>query len=147
MTLEYLQNEMYGAMKNKDVVKKDTLASMVSNIKKAAIDLMCKDNITEQLVDEVVLKEKKILQEMVDTCPADRIDTLKLYKEKLAIVENYAPKIIEEPGEIHDLILKCCDGIELTMKNKGLIMKTVSATYKGKINMRVVQEVVCKLVQ
>ena len=142
MTLEYLQQAMYGAMKDHDVVCKDVLSSIISNVKKAAIDRMCKDSITEQLVDEVILKEKKILQEMIDTCPADRIDTLNLYREKLNIVESYAPKIISDPTEVRELVLQCCAGIDFVAKNKGLIMKTISAGYKGKIDMKIVQEVV-----
>lgn len=145
MTLEYLQNEMYNAMKSKDTIKKDVLASIISNVKKTAIDRMCKDTITEQLVDEVILKEKKVLQEMIDTCPADRVETLNTYIAKLGIVESYAPKIISEIDEIHELILHCCAGIEFTMKNKGLIMKTISAQYKGKVDMKAVQEVVNSL--
>ena len=88
MTLEYLQQAMYGAMKDRNIVCKEVLSSIISNVKKAAIDRMCKDNITEQLVDEVILKEKKILQEMIDTCPADRVDTLSLYREKLNIITS-----------------------------------------------------------
>lgn len=145
MTLEYLQQAMYGAMKDRNIVCKEVLSSIISNVKKVAIDRMCKDNITEQLVDEVILKEKKILQEMIDTCPADRADTLSLYREKLNIVESYAPKIISDPTEIRELVLQCCAGIDFTVKNKGLIMKTISAGYKGKVDMKVVQEVVSML--
>ena len=68
MTLETLQKEMIAAMKNKDKVRKDVLSSLIGAIKKAAIDQKCKENITEKLVDEVILKEKKTVQEMIDTC-------------------------------------------------------------------------------
>lgn len=145
MTLEYLQQSMYSAMKEHNPVRKEVLSCIISNVKKTAIDRACKDNITEQLIDEVILKEKKTLHEMIDTCPADRIETLNLYKEKLSIVESYAPSIISDPGKLHDLILECCTGIDFSMKNKGLIMKTISAQYKGKVDMKVVQEVVSKL--
>ena len=61
MTIDRLQQDMYAAMKAHDTAKKDVLSSIIANVKKAAIDKRCKDAITEQLVDEVILKEKKIL--------------------------------------------------------------------------------------
>ena len=119
---------------------------ILSNVKKVAIDNKCKDNITEQLVNEVILKEKKTVQEMIDTCPSDRVTTLATYKEKLAIVEEFAPKIISDHNEIRELVIECCADIEFIMKNKGLIMKTISSNYKGKVDMKSVQEVVSSLI-
>jgi uncharacterized protein YqeY len=142
MTLEYLQNAMYEAMKCRDVARKEVLSSIIANVNKAAIDKKCKDNIPEQMINDVILKEKKTIQEMIDTCPADRTTTLAEYKERLNIIEQYAPSIISDPVEVREIILQCCESIEFTMKNKGLIMKTISAQYKGKIDMKVVQEVV-----
>ena len=72
MTLEKLQTAMVAAMKEKNKTRKDAISSLISAVKKAAIDKMCKDNITESLVNDVILKEKKTIQEMIDTCPLDR---------------------------------------------------------------------------
>ena len=59
LTLEILQAEMITAMKNKDKLRKDTISSLVQAVKKFGIDNMCKDNITEEQVNTVILKEKK----------------------------------------------------------------------------------------
>ena len=56
MTLEVLQKEMIAAMKNKDKLRKDTISSLIGAVKKTALDKNCRDNITEALVDEVLLK-------------------------------------------------------------------------------------------
>lgn len=72
MTLEQLQQDKIQAMKNKQPIKKEVLSSAIGAIRNAAIAKQCKDNITEKLVDEVLLKEKKILQEQIDKCPAER---------------------------------------------------------------------------
>ena len=64
MTLEKLQAEMVTAMKDKNKARKDTISSLIGAVKKTAIDKKCKDNITEALVDEVILKEKKTVQEI-----------------------------------------------------------------------------------
>ena len=59
LTLEILQAEMIAAMKNKDKLRKDTISSLVQAIKKFGIDNKCKDNITNEQLSSVILKEKK----------------------------------------------------------------------------------------
>lgn len=145
MKLETLQTEMYSAMKNKDNVRKDVLSGLISAVKKAAIDKQCKDNITEQLVDETILKEKKLLQEMIDTCPADRYVKKSIYELQMQILNEYAPKLIVDRSTIKRLIFQLCEGIELTKNNKGLVMKTLSSNLKGKADMKIVSDVVSGL--
>ena len=136
MTLETLQKEMIAAMKAKNKVRKDTISSIVSAVKKAAIDNKCKDNITEELVDTVILKEQKTMQEMIDTCPADRTDLLTEYKEKMTIITEFAPKLLTDPDEIKTFIEET--GIELIKANRGQIMKAL----KGKADMKIANGVV-----
>ena len=136
MTLEILQKEMIAAMKAKNKVRKDTISSIVSAVKKAAIDNKCKDNITEELVNTVILKEQKTMQEMIDTCPADRTDLLTEYKEKMTIITEFAPKLLTDPDEIKTFIEET--GIELIKANRGQIMKTL----KGKADMKIANGVV-----
>ena len=142
MKLETLQTEMYTAMKNKDNVRKDVLSSLISAVKKAAIDKQCKDNISEQLVDETILKEKKLLQEMIDTCPEDRYVKKSIYELQMQILNEYAPKLIVDRSTIRRLVFQLCRDIELTKNNKGLIMKTLSSNLKGKADMKIVSDVV-----
>ena len=51
-----------------------------------AIDARCKDNITEEFINQVTLKEKKIMQEMIDTCPQDRKEILEDYLLKMKVI-------------------------------------------------------------
>ena len=136
MTLETLQKEMIAAMKAKNKVRKNTISSIVSAVKKAAIDNKCKDNITEELVNTVILKEQKTMQEMIDTCPADRTDLLTEYKEKMTIIAEFAPKLLTDPDEIKTFIEET--GIELVKANRGQIMKAL----KGKVDMKIANGVV-----
>ena len=57
MTFAELQKEMIAAMKAKDKPRKDAISSLVSAAKKVAIDEGCRDDITEEIVTKVVLKE------------------------------------------------------------------------------------------
>jgi uncharacterized protein YqeY len=129
MTLEILQAEMIAAMKNKNKIRKDTISSMIDAVKKATITKEGRIEITEELVNKVILKEKKTMQEMIDTCPASRVETLQEYKEKLTIINEFAPQLITDAQEIENFIHSL--GIELTKANRGNIMKEL----KGKVDM------------
>ena len=144
MTLEKLQSEMIQAMKSGDKFRKGVIADLVGNVQKAAIDKNCRDNITEALVDEVLLKCKKTAQEMIDTCPADRVETLAEYKKQLNIIDEFAPQLITDEAQIRTIIaLYTSDEcIDLVKANRGKIMKLASTNLKGKADMSVVSKVV-----
>lgn len=140
MTLEFLQKEMIAAMKNKDKERKNTISSLVQAVQKFGIDNKCKDNITEAQIDAVILKEKKTMQEMIDTCPSDRVETLEEYKTKLAIINEFAPSLMDNEEDIKNFIQKM--GLELVKNNRGKIM----AALKGKADMKVANKVVSSMI-
>lgn len=144
MTLEKLQSEMVQALKNGDKFRKGIIADIVGNVKKAAIDKKCRDNITEELVDEVLLKCKKTAQEMIETCPAERVETLAEYKKQLEIINEFAPRLITDPIAIEVLVADYAKeaNIELVKSNRGAIMKLLAANLKGKADMAFVSKVV-----
>ena len=147
MTLETLQSEMIKAMKAKDKSRKDTISSLIGAIKKTAIDKKCKDNITKELVNEVILKEKKTVQEMIDTCPKD---LLYEYQIRMAIISEFAPKLVTDKDEIKRMILQVLPDsseININKANKGQIMKVVMPTMKGKADMKLVNEVLGELLK
>ena len=53
MQMEQLQKDMIAAMKAKDKPRKEAISSLVSAVKKAAIDAGCRDDIKEDMVDQV----------------------------------------------------------------------------------------------
>lgn len=137
MTLEKLQQEMVQAMKSGNKFRKSVISTTISQIKNAAIDKGCRDNIQETLVNEVLLKTKKTAQEMIDTCPESRQDLLEDYKKQMEIICEFAPALITDPNEIAEIIRN--SGAEM---NKGKIMKYLSANFKGKMDMGVASKVV-----
>lgn len=143
MTLEKLQKDMISAMKARDKERKDSISSLVSAVKKVGIDNGCRDNIPEDIVDSVILKEIKSVKEQIDTCPADRTDLLEQYKARYDVFNEYAPKLLSE-DEVRDILTtKFADVI--ATKNKGQIMKTVMAELKGKADGKVINQVVAEL--
>lgn len=139
MTLEALQKEMIAAMKSGDKFRKSVISTTIAQIKNAAIDKGCRDNISETLVNEVLLKAKKITQEMLDTCPESRQDLLEDYKKQMEIVCEFAPQLITNEATIKDILLN--SGWTVKKSNQGSIMKWVKENYAGKIDMKIVSKV------
>lgn len=136
MTIEIIQNDLIKAMKEKDTLRKEVLSSLLGAVKNAAIEKKCRDNITEDLIAEVALKEQKTMREMIETCPKDREDLMENYVAKSAILENYAPKLMTNSEEILAFISSL--GIDLVKSNRGVIM----AALRGKADMKLANTVV-----
>lgn len=147
MTLDTLQKEMINAMKNKDKARKDTLSSLIGAIKKAAIDKKCKDNITEELVNEVILKEKKTVQEMIDTCPAERTDLVRGYRASMAVIDEFAPIIINDEELIRAQIYHLLASVDIQLDGKGAVMKAIMPKLKGKVDMKVANKVLTEILK
>ncbi|MCR5154642.1 MAG: GatB/YqeY domain-containing protein [Lachnospiraceae bacterium] len=143
MQFEVLQKSMIDAMKARDKARKDSISVLVSAAKKAAIDAGCREAIPETMVDQAVLKEIKSVKEQIDSCPASREDLLTEYKARLAVFEEFAPKLLS--AEEVEAILKEKFSDVLASGNKGAIMKAVMPELKGKADGKVINEVVAKL--
>jgi len=148
MTLEKLQSEMVQAMKNKDKLRKSVLSGMIDAVKKASMTNNGRVEITEPLVDEVLLKYKKMVQEQIDTCPADRIETLEEYKAQMTVVAEFAPSLITDETEIRYLILDIINNEhEFSKSNRGVLMKILAPVLKGKADMGAVNKVLGGMLQ
>lgn len=143
MQIAQLQKDMIAAMKAKDKTRKDAISALVSAVKKVAIDAGCRDNIPEDMVDQVILKELKSVKEQIDTCPADRTDLLEAYQARYDIMKEYAPKQLSAE-EVKAIIVEKFADVVAT-KNKGMIMKNVMAELKGKADGKVINAVVAEL--
>lgn len=137
MELKVLQNEMVAALKARNKFRKDVISSLVGAVKKAAIDKNCRDNVTEELVNAVLIKEQKTMQEMIDTCPATRPEVLAEYTVKKQIIDEFAPQVITDPAQIKTMVEAI--GIDLTKKNRGVIMKVLKDNL---VDMKVANQVV-----
>ena len=143
MELEQLRKDMVAAMKAKDKARKDSISSLVSAVKKAAIDEGCRDDIPAELVDRVILKELKSVKEQIDTCPDTRADLKAEYQARYDVISAYAPALMSEE-QVRRYITEKFSEIVAT-KNKGQIMKAVMAELKGKADGKVINQVVGEL--
>lgn len=147
MTLENLQAARTAAMKAGDMATKNVLSNMIDACQKATITSKGRVEITEQLVDEVLIKYQKTIQEMIDTCPADRTELMEKYTAEMAVVKEYAPQLITDLQIIKDrmFVLVMNAGLVPDKKSKGAIMKLASAEFKGKADMKIVSQAVAEM--
>lgn len=143
MEFETLQKDMVAAMKAKDKPRKEAISSLISAVKKVAIDEGCRDNITPELVDRVILKELKTAKEQVDTCPQEREELKAEYQFRYDVINEYAPSLMSAEEVKACLEEKFAE--VLATKNKGQIMKAVMAELKGKADGKVINQVVGEL--
>lgn len=143
MDIELMRKDMVAAMKAKDKPRKEAISSLISAVKKAAIDEGCRDDIPQELTDRVILKELKTVKEQIDTCPESRADLKAEYQFRYDVISEYAPKLLSAE-EVKAIIgEKFADAV--ATKNKGQIMKAVMAELKGKADGKVINQVVTEL--
>jgi uncharacterized protein YqeY len=100
----------------------------------------------------VLIKYKKTVQEMIDTCPdTEQYAARKAeYIYNMTIVDRYAPQMITDEKEIEHLITEICYGnkLEINFENRGKIMKTVMPILKMRnCDLKVAQTVLKNIIK
>lgn len=140
--IDEIRKAMVEAMKAKDKDRKDTLSMLLAALKNKAIDKRA--DLTEEEETQVVLKEIKQTKESLELTPADRTDLIEDYKKRLAVLEEFAPKMMDA-DEIKTIVAGVLSelGIDApTAKDKGRIMKELMPKVKGKADGKLVNEIV-----
>lgn len=140
--IDEVRSAMMAAMKAKDKERKDALSALLTALKNKAIDKRA--DLTEEEETQVILKEIKQLKETIEMTPADRTDILTECNSRLAVLEEYAPKMMDE-AEIKAVVSEVLTSLGLdapTTKEKGKIMKELMPKVKGKADGKLVSEVV-----
>ena len=140
--IDEVRSAMMAAMKAKDKERKDALSALLTALKNKAIDKRA--DLTEEEETQVILKEIKQLKETIEMTPADRTDILAECTSRLAVLEEYAPKMMDEE-EIKAVVSEVLSALGLdapTAKEKGKIMKELMPKVKGKADGKLVSEVV-----
>ena len=143
MKFETLHGDMVAAMKARDKARKTVLSTLIADVKKAAIDAGTREDISEELVDRVILKSVKTAKEQLDSCPDDRIELKAEYQYNYDVICEYAPKMMSEE-EIRGYLAENFADL-LASKNKGQIMKAVMPALKGKADGKAISSVVAEL--
>ena len=139
--IDEVRSAMMAAMKAKDKDTKESLSMLLGALKNKAIDKRA--DLTEEEEIQVILKEIKQTKETLEMTPADRTDIIEECKKRIAVLEQYAPKMMDA-DEIKSIIKETLAevGIELpTGKDKGKIMKVLMPKVKGKADGKLVNDI------
>ncbi len=140
--IEEVRADMIKAMKAGEKDRKETLSMLLAALKNKAIDK--RSDLTEEEETQVILKEIKQTKETLELTPQDRTDIIDECKKRLAVLEAYAPKMMDE-AEIKEIVSGVLADLGLdapTAKDKGKIMKELMPKVKGKADGKLVNEIV-----
>ena len=140
--IDEVRADMVKAMKAKDKDTKETLSMLLAALKNKAIDK--REDLTPEEETQVILKEIKQTKETLDMTPADRTEIIEKCNKRLAVLEQYAPKMMDE-AEIKEVVASVLAEMGLdapTAKDKGKIMKNLMPKVKGKADGKLVNEIV-----
>jgi len=145
MNYDFLRKEKMQALKEKDTLKNSVITMLLSGLTYKKKELG--HDPSEADCYDVIAKELKQVKEALDLAKG-RPEISEELEKKLAILEGYMPKQLtaEEVAEKVGVILAAA-GIEATLKNKGLIMKTVMAELKGKADGKLISAAVDALLK
>jgi len=143
--IDDVRAEMMAALKNKEKERKDALSLLLSALKNKAIDKRA--DLTQEEEDAVVLKEIRQCQETIDTAPKDRIEIIAEAKGRMAVYQQFAPKLMDET-EIRQSVADTLAELNITApcaKDKGLLMRALMPKLKGKADSGLVNKVITEL--
>ena len=139
--IDEVRADMVKAMKAGDKESKETLSMLLAALKNKAIDK--RSDMTAEEETQVILKEIKQTKETLEMTPADRTEIIDECNKRLAVLEQYAPKMMDE-AEIRAVIDATLSevGIEAPeAKDKGKIMKVLMPKVKGKADGKLVNDI------
>lgn len=140
--IEEVRADMVKAMKAGDKETKETLSMLLAALKNKAIDKRA--DLTPEEETQVIMKEIKQTKETLEMTPSDRTEIINECTKRLAVLEQYAPKMMDE-AEIKEIVASVLAEMGLdapTAKDKGKIMKNLMPKVKGKADGKLVNEIV-----
>ena len=145
--IDEVRSAMIAAMKAGEKERKAALSFLLSSLKNKAIDKRA--DLTEEEEGQVILKEIKQLKETLDMTPADRTDIIEECKLRISVIEEFAPKMMDEE-EIKAVVQEVLNSLGIdspTPKDKGKIMKELMPKVKGKADGKLVSEIVASFME
>ena len=144
MLKERLMEDLKECMKNKEVVRKNTVQMIRAAILQVEKDkqIVLED---EQIIDIIAKESKKRKDSLADYENSGREDLIAQVQEEIAILSEYLPKqlSIEELEEIIKQIIQ--DENATSMKDMGKVMKAAKEKVGAASDGKTINEVVKKL--
>lgn len=139
--IDEIRGEMVKAMKAKDKARKDVLSLLLAELKN--VEINNRTPLTDEEGNQVILKQIKQLKETLSLTPEDRQDIIDECNFSISVLEEYAPKMMDE-SEIKAVIEETLKELSIetpTAQDKGKIMKVLMPKVKGKADGKLVNQV------
>lgn len=131
MTIEVLERARDMARKSGDKNRLLVLNDIIATVRKAETAGKKKVELNEAMVDEALLKYRKMLKDGIASMP-DGAEVKQTYEMQLNILMEYCPPVIDDEAVIKNMIETTLHlhGIAASKKNKGVMMKTLMPIFK-----------------
>ena len=134
-------NDIKEAMKTKDKVKLSVLRMVKASCDKERIDN--KKEMTDEIVLDVLVKQKKMLEDSISSFEKAKRDDLVLQSQKeKAILDEYLPKPLTN-SQLEEMIEEVfLEVAPQGMKDMGKVMALLTPKIKGRIDMSIASNLV-----
>ena len=142
--LDTINNDLKAAMLSKDVVTRDTLRMLISDIKRFEIDerIEADDVKISNLINKNVKQRRDSIEQFKN---GNRDDLVATEEEQLNVILKYLPKQLSEQ-EIQELIQEGIVSVSAkNMQDMGKLMGHLKPKFEGKADMSIVSKLVKEL--
>jgi hypothetical protein len=142
--LDTINQDLKAAMLNKDVVTRDTLRMLISDIKKFEIDekVEADDAKISTLINKNVKQRRDSIEQFKN---GGRDDLVANEQNQLDVILKYLPKQLSEQ-EIQSLIQEGITAVSAeSMQDMGKLMGHLKPQFEGKADMSIVSKLVKEL--
>lgn len=142
--LDTLNQDLKTAMISKDVVARDTIRMIISDIKKYEIDerLEADDAVISTLINKTVKQRRDSIEQFKN---GNRDDLVEKEQEQLNVILRYLPKQLTDE-EITTLVKEGIENLSASsMQDMGKLMGYLKPKLEGKADMSVVSVIIKEL--
>ena len=144
MWKEKLLDDLKAAMKDKDVVKKNTVQMVRAAVLQVEKDKQIELN-DDQILEVIAKEFKKRNDSLADYEKSGREDLIAQIKEEMSVLEGYLPKKLSEE-ELTEKVKEIISEVGATsMKEMGLVMKTAKEKLGVPADGKMINEIVKKI--
>lgn len=144
MWKEKLLEDLKAAMKDKNVVKKNTVQMVRAAILQVEKDKQIELN-DDQILEVIAKEFKKRNDSLADYEKSGREDLINQIKEEMAVLEDYLPKKLSEE-ELTEKVKEIIAEVGATsMKDMGMVMKTAKEKLGVTADGKMINEIVKKI--
>ncbi|NMB28320.1 MAG: GatB/YqeY domain-containing protein [Tissierellia bacterium] len=136
-----LMEDLKTSMRNKDTVRKNTITMVRAAIKQIEVDERVE--IDDERILEIISKQLKERNNAIeDFKKGERQDLVDITKKEIEILLDYLPEQFTEE-ELEKIVAETIDEVDAkSMKDIGLVMKSVMPKVKGRADGNAVNKIV-----